>query len=65
MSQNAELLAEIGRRAERAKAAHLNIRHMSKEAEDIHTQFPHRCEEYIKAKLEEALRKNGMGWNPE
>ncbi|MBZ9605701.1 hypothetical protein [Phyllobacterium chamaecytisi] len=60
MSQNAELLAEIDRRAERARAADLDIRYMSKEVKDIHAQFPHRCEEYIKEKLEEALRKRGM-----
>jgi hypothetical protein len=65
MSQNAELLAEIDRRAERAKAADLNLRYVSKEVQDIHTKFPHRCEEYITEKLTEALRKHGRVWSPE
>ena len=63
MSQNAELLAEIDRRAERAKAADLDLRYMSKEVKDIHAQFPHRCEEYIREKLKEALSKHGMVWD--
>ena len=65
MSKNAELLAEINRRVDRAKAANLAMLRLSKEAEDIHAQFPHRCEEYIKETLKEALRKNGMDWDPE
>ncbi|MDR6635447.1 hypothetical protein J2X72_004261 [Phyllobacterium sp. 1468] len=65
MSQNAELLAEISRRAERAKIADLDIRYISEEVRDIHAQFPHRCEEYIKEQLKEALRKKGMDWDPE
>ena len=65
MGKNAELLAEINSRVERAKAVNLHLLHMRKEVEDIHAQFPHRCEEYIKEKLKEALRRNGMDWDPE
>ena len=65
MSKNAELLAEIDRRVERAKAANERLLFITKEVKDIHAQFPHRCEEYIKETLKEALRKNGMDWDPE
>ena len=65
MSKNAELLAEINRRVDRAKAANLAMLRLSKEVKDLHAQFPHRCEEYIKETLKEALRKNGMDWDTE
>ncbi|WP_155810901.1 hypothetical protein [Phyllobacterium sp. UNC302MFCol5.2] len=61
MSQNAELLAEIDRRAQPAKAADLNNRHVSKEVEDIHTQLPHRCEEYIKRSSKKRCERTEWG----
>lgn len=65
MGPNAELLAEINSRVEHAKATGMSMILLTKEVQDIHTKFPHRCEEYIREQIKEALRKNGMVWDPE
>lgn len=62
MSKEAELLAEIDARAQRAKDADLSLDYITREARDLHEKFPHRSVVDIEERIKDAWRNYGMVW---
>jgi hypothetical protein len=62
MSKEAELLAEIDARAQRAKDADRSLDYITREARDLHEKFPHRSVEDIEERIKDAWRNYGMVW---